>query len=94
MAKKPIIEEDFLDDIDDIKDKYIIKRSVTLFGRHQTSISLEDEFWSEIKKIAAEKNLSLNKLVSQIDQTRQGSLSSAIRLYVLNYYRGKVGGAL
>ena len=41
------------------------KYSVTVAG-HQTSISLEKEFWLGIKKIAREKNIPLNKLISII----------------------------
>ena len=58
------------------------KRSVTIAG-HRTSISLEDEFWSELVRIAAERKTSLNSLISDIDDGRATNLSSAIRLHVL-----------
>jgi len=58
------------------------KRSVTIAG-HRTSISLEDEFWSELVRIAAERKTSLNSLISDIDDGRVTNLSSAIRLHVL-----------
>lgn len=58
------------------------KRSVTIAG-HRTSISLEDEFWSELVRIAAENKTSLNSLISAIDEARSTNLSSAIRLHVL-----------
>ena len=68
------------------------KRSVTIAG-HRTSISLEDEFWSELVRIAAKRNMSLNGLISKIDESRSTNLSSAIRLHVLanvkNPARGK-----
>ncbi|WP_341235281.1 ribbon-helix-helix domain-containing protein [uncultured Sulfitobacter sp.] len=61
-----------------------IKHSVTLRG-HRTSISLEDEFWSEFKEIAADLNLPINALVAQIDADRgmEAGLASAIRVFVL-----------
>ncbi|MAI49774.1 MAG: aryl-sulfate sulfotransferase [Rhodospirillaceae bacterium] len=59
------------------------KRSVTIAG-HRTSISLEDEFWGELVRIAGERRTSLNGLISAIDEARTTNLSSAIRLYVLN----------
>ena len=59
------------------------KRSVKISG-HITSISLEDEFWAELKKIAAQEKLSMNALIAKIDSTRKGNLSSALRVYVLN----------
>lgn len=60
------------------------KISVIIAGRHSTSITLEDEFLDQLKFLAAEKNLSLNQLVTIIDQNRQNdNLSSAIRVYIL-----------
>ena len=66
------------------------KRSINIHG-HQTSITLEDEFWSALKDIAQTQNLSLNKLVAQIDDQRipETNLSSAIRLYILKDLRAK-----
>ncbi len=66
----------------------IVKRSIVING-HKTSISLEDAFWSEVKAIAAERNLSLTELVSLVDHERGevGNLSSALRLFVLARYR-------
>jgi len=65
------------------------KRSVTISG-HSTSITLEEEFWQELKTIAASQNVSINTLISQIDDiqkkdtaTHGQNLSSALRLYVL-----------
>lgn len=58
------------------------KRSVTIAG-HRTSISLEDEFWSELVRIASDRKTSLNSLISNIDEARATNLSSAIRLHVL-----------
>jgi predicted DNA-binding ribbon-helix-helix protein len=67
----------------------VVKRSVRLRGR-KTSVSLEDEFWNALKKIANDRYVTLSELVSGIDKQRQhGNLSSALRLFVLEYYRGK-----
>ena len=64
------------------------KISVVIAGRHQTSISLEEEFWIEFQKIAKEKNISINQLATIIDANRlQNNLSSAIRIYILNYLK-------
>ena len=69
----------------------IVKRSVTIAG-HRTSISLEDEFWVALKDIADKKGLTVNELVTRIDQMRgeqdyDCGLSSAIRVFVLGEYR-------
>ena len=58
------------------------KHSVTLSG-HPTSISIEREFWDILKKIAKNRNQTMNSLISDLDKKRQGNLSSAIRLFVL-----------
>ncbi len=62
------------------------KRSVTVAG-HSTSFSLEEEFWQDLHRIAKQRNLSLNALVSSIDAARAGNLSSALRVFVLECYR-------
>ncbi len=63
------------------------KRSVIVAG-HRTSISLEQEFWDELHRIAGERGLSLNRLITDIDATRRGSLSSALRVFVLETVKG------
>ena len=65
----------------------VIKRSVVLNG-HKTSISLEDAFWSTLKEIAQAQGATVSQTVTEIDKSRRGgSLSSAIRLFVLDYVR-------
>ena len=67
----------------------IVKRSIIIDG-HKTSVSLEDEFWQGLKTIAAGRRMPIAELVHQIDRERQdGNLSSAVRLFVLEYYRGQ-----
>lgn len=61
----------------------IVKHSVSISG-HRTSISLEREFWDLFCEIAEKKMISINELITQIDATRTGNLSSAVRLYVLD----------
>ena len=64
-----------------------MKRSIEIAG-HATSISLEDAFWDALKEVAEEKASSIKALVAEIDTARKGSgLSSAIRVYLLEYYR-------
>ena len=64
------------------------KFSVLIAGRHATSISLEDEFYADLNLIAEQQNISRNQLVTLIDQERTvENLSSAIRLYILQYWK-------
>ena len=70
----------------------VIKRSIVIAG-HKTSVSLEDAFWQGLKEIAAARHISLAELIAAIDGGRRdGNLSSAIRLFVLDHYRGRSGG--
>ncbi len=66
----------------------MIKRSITI-KRHRTSVTIEDAFWDALKDIAADKNVSLNVLIETIDETQPDNLSSAIRVFVLGYYKKK-----
>jgi len=68
----------------------VVKRSIVIAG-HKTSVSLEDAFWKCLKEIANGRDMTLSDLVATIDtDRRQGNLSSAIRLYVLDHYRGQL----
>ena len=65
----------------------VVKRSIVLNG-HKTSISLEDQFWVEMKAIATERQLTLSQVVSMVDHDRgeASNLSSALRCFVLSRY--------
>ena len=61
-----------------------MKRSVNIAG-HSTSVSLEEPFWHELKRIAASRHISLAALIARIDEDRKTeNLSSALRLAVLD----------
>lgn len=69
----------------------VVKRSIVIAG-HKTSVSLEDQFWDALKEIASSRRSTLSEIVASIDSRRnQGNLSSAIRLYVLAYFRNPPG---
>lgn len=61
------------------------KRSITIAG-HRTSYSIEDAFQTALQALAAARNLSLARLIAQIDAEKPGdqNLSSALRLHVLD----------
>ena len=63
-----------------------VKRSVIIAG-HRTSVSLEREFWNELRRLARDDGVSVNDLVTRIDRVRTGGLSSAIRVRVLARFR-------
>jgi predicted DNA-binding ribbon-helix-helix protein len=63
------------------------KRSVVVGGR-KTSTSLENEFWEALRDIAQSLKMPLSALLATIKaEYQKNSLSSAIRVFVLNYYR-------
>jgi predicted DNA-binding ribbon-helix-helix protein len=67
----------------------VVKRSIVI-AAHKTSVSLEDGFWNGLKEIAVARDMTLSDLVATIDTERHyGNLSSAIRLFVLDYYRAQ-----
>ena len=65
------------------------KHSVVITG-HATSFSLEPEFWTYLKQIATEQDISVTHLIERIDNARRTNLSSAIRVYVLKSLAEKV----
>jgi predicted DNA-binding ribbon-helix-helix protein len=69
------------------------KRSICVNGR-QTSVSIEEAFWTGAKKIAIARRTTLVDLVGAIDRQRTGGfiLSSAIRVEVLNHFMSLAEG--
>ena len=74
--------------INDSEPGRLRKRSVVIAG-HRTSVSLENAFWRELRAIAEARGVGMNRLITEIDRTRNGNLSSAIRVYIL----AEAGGA-
>lgn len=66
------------------------KHSISIRG-HRTSYSLEEEFYSELKRIAEQRNIPLAKLITRLDENRtpERNLSSALRVFVLQEVKSK-----
>lgn len=60
------------------------KISVSLSG-HQTSVSLEQEFFEVLQKIANARNVSVASIIKNIDEQRlpESNLSSELRIWIL-----------
>ena len=72
----------------------VVKRSIVVAG-HKTRVSLEEAFWNGMKEISGLRNMTLSELVGEIDGARQqGNLSSAIRLFVLDYFKSRAMAAI
>ena len=61
-----------------------VKHSLTLRG-HRTSVSLEEPFWREFRRVASDEGRAVNDLAAEIDAARAPGtgLASAIRVFVL-----------
>jgi predicted DNA-binding ribbon-helix-helix protein len=71
----------------------VLKRSLVISG-HKTSVTVEDAFWDGLREICQERHITISGLVAVIDAERQhDNLSSAIRLFVLDFYRAKLSEA-
>jgi predicted DNA-binding ribbon-helix-helix protein len=68
----------------------VAKRSIAIRG-HRTSFSLEQAFLDELQAIATGRGMTLAALVAEIDEERprQANLSSALRLHVLEWLKGR-----
>ena len=65
----------------------VIRRPIIIAGR-MTGVTVEDAFWNALHEIAKQRHETLSHLVASIDAERKhANLSSAIRLYVLEFYR-------
>jgi predicted DNA-binding ribbon-helix-helix protein len=70
----------------------VVRRSIIIAGQ-KTTVSLEQAFWTGLKEIARTHGMTLSDLATTIAAKRRHSnLSSAIRLFVLGYYRDRILG--
>jgi predicted DNA-binding ribbon-helix-helix protein len=67
----------------------VIKRSIVIRGQ-KTSVSLESVFWNGFKDIVGGDKRTLSSVAAEIDETREGNLSSAIRVFVLERLTAKM----
>lgn len=66
----------------------LIARNVVING-HRTSIRLEPDMWSGMSELCRRENVSLHALCEVIsaEKSVDASLTSAIRTFIMNYYR-------
>lgn len=67
------------------------KRSVSIRG-HATSYTLEEPFFEVLEEIAQKQQVSMAALIAEIDGQRDRTinLSSALRLYVLDWLKSRL----
>ena len=59
----------------------VIKRAAAV-AQHETSISLEEEFWQGLEEGARARHTTLSPLILAMRQRHKGNLSSAVRVFV------------
>jgi predicted DNA-binding ribbon-helix-helix protein len=65
----------------------IVKHSMNV-DRHRTSVYLEENFYKAFREIAISQGETVPRLVARINaEKKHANLSSAIRLFVLDFYR-------
>jgi predicted DNA-binding ribbon-helix-helix protein len=63
-----------------------VKHSAVIAGR-KSSVSLEEDFLTGLKEAAAARNMTVNSMINEIARRGRGHLSSALRTFVLDFYR-------
>jgi predicted DNA-binding ribbon-helix-helix protein len=69
----------------------LVSRNVTVSGR-RTSMRLEASMWDAFFDIAEREHTNLDNLCTRIDEQRQeSSLTAAVRVFIMNYFRHAAG---
>lgn len=66
----------------------LISKNITINGR-RTSVRLEPEMWQALSDIAGRERCTIHQLCSliQIKKAKNSSLTAAIRVFLMLYYR-------
>lgn len=65
----------------------LVNRNVTM-SSHRTSMRMEPEMWQAMQDICRRENIATDELIRQAETAAgEGGRSSAVRIYVLEYYR-------
>ncbi len=68
-------------------------RNVTI-GEKRTSLRLERPMWDAVDEICMRENLSIHELATMVNGQRRGaSLTAAMRVFALAYFRVAATGA-
>ncbi|MEC7028361.1 MAG: ribbon-helix-helix domain-containing protein, partial [Pseudomonadota bacterium] len=66
----------------------LVSRNITVLGR-RTSVRLEPEMWSSLREIAKRESCKIHDICSliQLRKNPRTSLTAAIRVFLMLYYR-------
>jgi len=66
----------------------LVNRNVVA-ERGRTSMRLEPEFWAALTEICRREHVRMGSLIRRIEETgHTGGRTSAVRVFVLEYFRG------
>jgi len=71
----------------------LVNRNIMVSGR-RTSVRLEPEMWTALLDIARREGQTIHALATRVAETKkpETSLTAAIRVFCLAYYRTALGG--
>lgn len=71
----------------------LVIRNIVVAGR-RTSVRLEPVMWEALLEITRQQETNVNQLVTEIDRQRNSSsLTAAIRVYIVDFYRAAASHA-
>jgi predicted DNA-binding ribbon-helix-helix protein len=68
----------------------LINRNISIgVGGRRTSVRLEPEAWDALHEICLREQMPIGAVIGQLhaEHGRTGSLTSALRMFILNYFR-------
>lgn len=72
----------------DGKNRHRLRRNVTI-GERRTSVSLEGHVWLGLSDVCQREAIDIDALCTEVDRRRvRSSMSSALRVFLLLYFRG------
>ncbi len=88
MVKSNTYRLKVLEQQDAVKPDVPVNRNIFVAGR-RTSVRFEPVMWDALKEICRRERLSLHQVATQIadEKSPQTSLTAAIRIFILVYYR-------
>ncbi|WP_419905920.1 ribbon-helix-helix domain-containing protein [Kiloniella sp.] len=71
----------------------LVNKNITLKGR-RTSLRLEPDMWEALFEICVREDCHISNLCTTIDDVKEGSsLTAAIRVFILIYFRNAASAA-
>jgi len=55
-------------------------------GTRRATVRLESRYWEELNRISRRTGRSIRDICTSLDQTRTGTLASALRVFVLDHF--------